>query len=288
MNYYFCWQTCFAMDKIKEILYKDFPYLNLWQHQAMHIGITILLCAFSIFGLDAFNIRAWVYIPEWISFLGLHGFILIGLSVMLISQTIIYFLIKKYEFRIIHLCSWLILEIIFIASILTFVYGEYSSSFISEWLTILKFTSLVMVIPYMTSLLLLISVVSKDKHPIKTSFQTPADLLNFSDEKNQTRLSIKNSNILYIESTSNYITIYYTDENKVKRELVRNTLKYIENQFSSHGLLRCHRSFIINIHNIEAIKKVSRSYQIKVKYVESIIPVSKSFIPQVKELIKQV
>jgi DNA-binding LytR/AlgR family response regulator len=144
-----------------------------------------------------------------------------------------------------------------------------------------------MILPYTLSLLLLSSFFgNKTISEIKPE-QVMVDLFHFTDEKNQTQMSIKPAHVLYLESSDNYVTIYYMDDGAVKKELVRNTLKRVESEFGDKGLMRCHRSFIINIQNIETIRKVSRSYQIKLKNTDTFIPVSKSFIPQVKELISQ-
>ena len=169
----------------------------------------------------------------------------------------------------------------------TLIYGDQGSFFLNELLTTLRYTSLILFLPYTFSLLLLSSFFGTKLENVTTPEQPKVDLFHFTDEKNQTQMSIKPSHVLYLESSDNYVTIYYTDDGVVKKELVRNTLKRVESEFVDKGLMRCHRSFIINIQNIETIKKVARSYQIKLKNTDMFIPVSKSFIPQVKELISK-
>lgn len=275
------------MEKIKHLLNISFPYLNNWRRRSIHIAVTLLLCTFFIFGLNAFNISAWISIPGWISFLGLHGFILIGLCVMLLSQVVLALVFKNRDFKAKHLLVWLATELLILSLAVALVYGQSDYTLINEWISTLKYTAMVIVLPYTFSLLLLSSIFAEKETIESPSPARIVDLLHFPDEKEETRLSIKSSHVLYVESSDNYVTIYYTDANMVKKEMVRNTLKRIENEFKDKGLMRCHRSFIINVQNIETIKKVNRSYQIKLKHIDTVIPVSKSFIPQVKELFGQ-
>ncbi|MCT4644085.1 MAG: LytTR family transcriptional regulator [Carboxylicivirga sp.] len=275
------------MKRLSDFFNRNFPCFDTWLKRVLHIFITLLICTFILFGLKAFNISSWLTIPGWMSFLGPHSFLLIGIGTFFVTQFILYVIFKSRDFKNKHLIAWLISELILISIIATLIYGNKEYPFLDEMLTTLRYTTFIMILPYTLSLLLLSSFFgNKTISEIKPE-QVMVDLFHFTDEKNQTQMSIKPAHVLYLESSDNYVTIYYMDDGAVKKELVRNTLKRVESEFGDKGLMRCHRSFIINIQNIETIKKVSRSYQIKLKNTDTFIPVSKSFIPQVKELISQ-
>jgi hypothetical protein len=279
------------MEKISQILNSPYNHFNSWINKAIHIGITISLCLFFVYGLNAFNFRAWIRMPEWISFLGALDFIIIGFSVMLgamiISQLTIHSIFKNKDLKVMHLIIWLVSEIMIISVLMTLVYGNLNGNLLSEWFITLKYITLLIVIPYIFSLLIISSLNNFKTNTTVEPAVLTSHLFHFRDEKDQVKLSIKDVNILYIESTDNYITIHFNDEDSVKKEMVRNTLKSVETEFADKGLMRCHRSFIINVSNIENIKKINRSYQIKIKNIDSFIPVSKSFIPQVQELMSR-
>jgi DNA-binding LytR/AlgR family response regulator len=100
------------------------------------------------------------------------------------------------------------------------------------------------------------------------------------------KFSVKSKDILYLESTDNYVTVYFSNEGKVSKHMIRTSLKNIENAELSVKLLRCHRSFIVNLENVLWMKKEGRNFVLKIKNIESFIPVSRSYIPQFKSLLQ--
>lgn len=81
-------------------------------------------------------------------------------------------------------------------------------------------------------------------------------LLKFTDEKGELKLSVFIDNLLYIESAENYATIHYINKSKVSHFLIRNSLKWMEeNLIADTPLVRCHRSFIINLDKVKVMKK---------------------------------
>ncbi len=271
--------------KLNKILNIDFPFLNSWKSRLLYLIVTLTLCAFSILGLEVFNLSSRMNFPHWISFLGVLGFLLAGLMVMALSQVIIGWLIKGREFKLWHLITWLVFEIIAITFVLTFIYGENGYSYLNEWLTTFRYAFLILTIPYSFSILLVVVLFSKEKQIYHDTPRTHVDLFHFVDERNQIKLSIKRINVLYIESTDNYVTIFYREEENIKHELIRNSLKRIESEFIDKGLLRCHRSFIVNIENVESLKKEGRGYKIKLKDIDQLIPVSRGYTPSFTSLI---
>jgi DNA-binding LytR/AlgR family response regulator len=83
------------------------------------------------------------------------------------------------------------------------------------------------------------------------------------------------------------VCIFYLTETGIKKEMIRSSMKKMEPLLSPAGLLRCHRSFMVNMENVQWMKKKGRSYQIKMKTCETIIPVSRSYHPVVKTLIQE-
>ena len=62
--------------------------------------------------------------------------------------------------------------------------------------------------------------------------------------KGELCLSIKHSNLLYIESADNYVQIWYLNKGVVTKFMLRNTLKAMEETFEGTNVLRCHRSYM--------------------------------------------
>ena len=49
-----------------------------------------------------------------------------------------------------------------------------------------------------------------------------------------------------MESANNYIYVYYETQKELSKSTLRSSLKIIEESFPDIGLIRCHRSYIIN------------------------------------------
>jgi len=79
--------------------------------------------------------------------------------------------------------------------------------------------------------------------------------LRFYDEKHNLKFVIEEGSILYIESEENYCNIYYVEGQKVKKFMLRNTMKNLESLCESHGVLRCHRSYFVNARRIKTLRK---------------------------------
>ena len=80
--------------------------------------------------------------------------------------------------------------------------------------------------------------------------------------------------LIYIESTGNYVQIYYEIDKKVFRKKLRSTLSKIEEVLKDYPfIVRCHRAFIVNSHQIKEIS----STKIWLNTMETEIPVSKTY-----------
>ncbi len=93
--------------------------------------------------------------------------------------------------------------------------------------------------------------------------------------------------LLYIESTDNYSSIIYVDEHgKIKKELIRSSLKRLETQITIPSILRCHRAYIVNLSNVAHITGNAQGYRISFSEVENTIPVSRNYGKVILETLK--
>lgn len=79
--------------------------------------------------------------------------------------------------------------------------------------------------------------------------------MKFYDERRTLKFVTEPSSILYIESNDNYCAIYYTEAGRIKSFMLRSTMKGIETLCSKHGIVRCHRSYFVNIKRINVLRK---------------------------------
>ena len=88
--------------------------------------------------------------------------------------------------------------------------------------------------------------------------------------------------LIYIESTGNYVRIYYERDGKIHQTSFLATLSKMEDTLSDCPfLIRCHRAFIVNLLRIE---KITGS-KIQLKSVTTEIPISRTYKNDVKNRI---
>lgn len=94
------------------------------------------------------------------------------------------------------------------------------------------------------------------------------------------------NNLIYIESTGNYITIGHYENNAFKTDKIRSSLSAIENLLSSYKeVIQPHRAFLVNSTHIKSIQGNSSGYKITFPKTEMCVPVSRSKIKEIRSLV---
>ena len=109
------------------------------------------------------------------------------------------------------------------------------------------------------------------------------NLIAFLDEKGEFKISIVLENLLYVDSADNYATIHYLNKGKLSHYLIRNSLKWIEENLTKEtSLVRCHRSYIVNLDNVKVLRKTKEGIYLELDLLNvPDIPVSKTYYERV-------
>jgi len=109
----------------------------------------------------------------------------------------------------------------------------------------------------------------------------------FIKAQNDKEIQLYFHEILYIESDENYVDIHLLKNGVRKKEVIRSSLKNIENQlvYPISPIYRCHRKYLINFKYFEVVESSSRSMTIQLKGGENTIPVSKQYVTQIGKLL---
>ena len=104
------------------------------------------------------------------------------------------------------------------------------------------------------------------------------------DEKNEMRLSIRRENLVMIESADNYVCVHYLSDNKIKKSLVRNTLSRIAEHLQGSRIVRCHRSYMINLDHAKVLHRDKEGVFIELG-IEGIpdVPISRTYADNIRE-----
>lgn len=109
------------------------------------------------------------------------------------------------------------------------------------------------------------------------------NLIAFLDEKGELKITIVLENLLYVDSADNYATIHYLNKSKLSHFLIRNSLKWIEENLTKDSpLVRCHRSYVVNLDKVKVLRKTKDGIFLELDTDNTPdIPVSKTYYERV-------
>lgn len=113
-----------------------------------------------------------------------------------------------------------------------------------------------------------------------TSFN---DSVTLSSSNNADRLQLPVNDLLYITSADNYIDVFYRHNGSTEHQLLRGTLKGTVEKLPHPYILRCHRSYIVNLKQITHIAATGRGYKLSLQHTENSISVSKTYMEPFNE-----
>lgn len=96
----------------------------------------------------------------------------------------------------------------------------------------------------------------------------------------QGETEIDSSKLLYVEALQNYVTIHFENMPSVT---LRATLKSIEDQLGVVGLIKSHRSYLVNPSKVVAVNGNAQGLKLSMIDSVAIVPVSRKYISVVKE-----
>jgi uncharacterized membrane protein YhdT len=96
------------------------------------------------------------------------------------------------------------------------------------------------------------------------------------------------NNIVFLESAGNYVEVNYIENEKLRKELVRNTLKRICAENPQETLFRCHRAFAVNIRRIGKVSGNSHGISLIMEKSEKQVPVSRSYTKAFTNLMSEI
>ncbi len=236
-----------------------------------------------------FGAGEW-YDVSYLLFLLVSGLlVLAGMLVVLISRLIM-FRIKQYRpVTVVYYVLMVAAEVLLMGALYAIleriVLGDIRRFGALLYIAIQN-TSLILLIPYTMSLLFF--AWQEKKMTLETlidQIRRKAYFIPFRDENGVLRITLKSSDLIFLEASDNYVVIHYQAGEKVKSYLIRNTLKRLESELEGFMLARCHRSFMVNIPRVKMMKREKGVFHLWMNDSGSIsIPVSRSYAPQMAKL----
>lgn len=99
----------------------------------------------------------------------------------------------------------------------------------------------------------------------------------FVAENEKDKVELLPEQLLYIESADNYSNIVFIESEKIKKQLIRSSLKRIESQLKLDFIVRCHRTFIVNLKNVKNVEGNAAGYKLSFNWDNYFVPVSRNY-----------
>ncbi len=98
----------------------------------------------------------------------------------------------------------------------------------------------------------------------------------FFSANGKKRFTLKKSEVLFLKAADNYVEIFYASGGKVRKELIRNTLKeLLADPDIASVIFRTHRSYAVNLENVSKLSDQGGEMVLELQGQE--LPVSKKY-----------
>lgn len=265
-------------------------YINQKGNIVRLVGFTALFALVFINIYKPFESSSWYPISKFMFFVYSSIIILTGVLVVILSRIIMYLTTKKRGISYLSYSLWVLGEILFMSLFYTMytIIVKKGLDPVDAFKDSIVNTALVILLPYGVLTLYFAWVDSKKRLAKLESDEIfepdKPKTISFRDEKGVLRLSVSSDNILYIESSDNYVIVHYDNLGKHKKYLLRNTLKNIESFLGKSSILRCHRSFLVNFSRVKILRRTKEGLVLELD-AENMpeLPVSKSYQASVSQ-----
>ena len=274
-------------------LYKDRELPKFLLDKRYLVGSVFFILTFSFLFMaiySPFSMTAWFSLSNFRDLGMTVIFYLVALSIMLVSKLIMYNMQSRTNFTLLKYILWILAEVIIVSLFYThFTYvfiAPFDESLINIMLKAFGCILLIIAIPY-TILTLYAAYKAKTEELQMLQYEMSLtsgpskmypSLINLYDYNGALKLTINSDSLYYMESQDNYIKIHYENNGKLCSYMLRSRTKSIEESLADTSIVRCQRSYMVNVMKINHIRKGGKARYIVLSH-DSIkpIPVSKSY-----------
>ena len=228
-----------------------------------------------------------VLLPSILFYLSAIGILLISKIGLMLYQLVHTVTVRKYLF-------WFLGEFIAIAVVYLLFTQHWFESDIPFTLGLVAHTSLcvgmILAIPYVIFTLIVANRAKEEEInalKLRQEAEKPSgssDVIPFYDYSGNLKISIPTGSILYIASQDNYVEIRYVLGGQLLNYLMRCRTTRLEKQLEGTPLIRCHRSYIVNVENVAQLKREGARVFLELSHPDARkIPVSKSYYKAIAE-----
>ncbi|MFT4545643.1 MAG: hypothetical protein ACI9UR_000802 [Bacteroidia bacterium] len=192
--------------------------------------------------------------------------------------------------------KWMVLSIVLVVWI---ALGNYLFiNWLSGWnalgyfnfIRIIGYTSLIGIFPVALSGLLVQMRAEneneKDAQSLDDKLHVPhsseAKQIKITDSAGK-ELLLNSEDIRYAEAMQNYVTVWFVEKGNLQKEVLRATVSSLEEQLADCPVIRCHRSYLVNVDAVEKVSGNAQGLRLKLSGItQDEVPVSRSYISKIR------
>ena len=286
------------MKEYRSTLFKRVPKFMLEKRNQIIMVLFVSIFAIAFINIfNPFSSKDWVKgtgITETKYFLWSTLLVLIGMIVVAVSRIIMYRYSQKptHNITILKYIIWGFIEVLLLSgafTILAMIVQNNLSLPTSDpmeiFTTAIQNTVYILFIPYLLCIMYFSyqdkNVKLKELMDENIGFKS-SNLISIRDSRGVLQLSVAKENLIYIESADNYICVWYLKNEMMKKQLLRITMKDISEQLAETNIVRCHRSYMVNLDLVKVMRREKENLflELGVPSVKE-IPISKTYGEQV-------
>lgn len=101
--------------------------------------------------------------------------------------------------------------------------------------------------------------------------------ITLTGDNQKETITLHPHDLVYLESASNYVKIYFEHKGKLSYSILRSTMKKVTESLDDHEMFfRCHRAFIVNLDKVEQVEGNAQGYKLKIAGTGDRVPVSRN------------
>ncbi len=250
------------------------------------IGSLTFSVIFAIIFLNIFipaSGMSWFQFGSSRLFLFTAAFIVFSLTLLAVSRIVMYQSKRWFQMTYLVYVLWCLAEVIIVCLIYTvltiFVLGPDEVDPAKLFWSAMIYGSVSLIIPYTISGMYM-TIMDKNKTiqkltarsatPVKSRQGSGGDVrISLFDIGGSLKLSVRSSNLYYIESDDNYIKVWFIDsKNVLQTRMIRCRLKTVEDNFKDTSLIRCNRKYVVNADKVKVLSKEPEGYYLDLGHVD--------------------
>ncbi len=279
------------MKKRKQRLIPD--YFITRRNTTIQIVFTAVFALLFINIYRPFGASEWYDVKWWTFSLASSVLVAAGMVVIIISRLSMFLRKRHRPITVAYYIFMVSSEIFFMgvayAGLELIVLGDVRPFPLLLYMAVQN-TSLILLIPYSISLLFFAWREKKvTLEALVRQVRNRQQFIPFKDENGVLRLTLKSSDLIYLQASDNYVDIFFQSGDKIRSYLLRNTLKQLELNLEGMPLLRCHRSYMVNVHRVKILKRDRGQFKLWLDEEGKIqIPVSRSYADSVMKAFENI